>query len=213
MSTTASNQGVRLAPEPQGGVRLPPSAEKIESKFDLSIALALSTWSSLTLAVQNSWGGPESSEKRDWFAGAVSDLFQSTPDADVDYVEEFLLQVMNDEFDVNVEDGSGEEIAARLVGLRKMTLQGDFTMVDEMYARWNERQRKGGDAVRFQHVTRGEEDDDTDWDSGDMDTDEEQDGDDTPMDEAPALPKAPKEKVVPKVDDEGFTEVVGKKRR
>ena len=163
--------------------------------------------------MQNSWGGPESSEKRDWFAGAVSDLFQATPDADVDYVEEFLLQVMNDEFDVNVEDGSGEEVAAKMVGLRKLTLRGDFAMVDEMYARWAERQKKGGDAVRFQHVARGEDDDDTDWDSGDMDTDEDEEGDDTMMGEAPALAKAPREKVQPKVDDEGFTEVVGKKRK
>ncbi|KAL8787853.1 MAG: hypothetical protein Q9195_007593 [Heterodermia aff. obscurata] len=213
MSTTISNGGVRLAPEPRGGVPLPPSPEKISSKFDLSIALALSTWSALTLAVQNSWGGPESSEKRDWFAGAVSDLFQATPDADVDYVEEFLLQVMNDEFDVNVEDGSGEEIAAKMVGLRKMTLEGDFAVVDEMYARWMERQRKGGDAVRFQHVVRGEQDDDTDWDSGDGDTDEDEEMDDAPMDEPPTSPKVTKEKVQPRIDEEGFTEVVGKNRK
>lgn len=190
-----------------------PTVEKIESKFDLSIALALSTWSALTYAVQNSWGGPESAEKRDWFAGAVSDLFQSTPDADVDYVEEFLLQIMNDEFDVNVEDGSGEEIAAKMVGLRKLTLQGDFTMVDEMYAKWIERQKKGGDAIKFQHVANGDDDEDTDWDSGDMDSDDDEGGDDTVMDEAPALAKAPKEKVLPKVDEEGFIEVVGRNRR
>lgn len=189
------------------------TSEKIESKFDLSIALALSTWPALTYAVQNSWGGPQSSEKRDWFAGAVSDLFQATPDADVDYVEEFLLQVMNDEFDVNVEDGSGEEVAAKMVGLRKLTLQGDFAMVEDMYAKWTERQRKGGDAVKFQHVARGEDDDDTDWDSGDMDTDEDEEEEDTTMGEAPALAKPPREKVQPRVDDEGFTEVVGKKRR
>ncbi len=42
-------------------------------------------------------------EKRDWFAGAISDLLVATQGADVDYLEEFLLQVMNDEFDVNVE--------------------------------------------------------------------------------------------------------------
>ena len=143
----------------------------------------------------------------------MSDLFQATPDADVDYVEEFLLQVMNDEFDVNVEDGSGEEIAAKMVGLRKMTLQGDFAMVDEMYAKWAERQRKEGDTVRFQHVVRGEQDDDTDWDSGDADTDEDEEMDDTPIGEAPPLARVSKEKVQPRIDDEGFTEVLSKNRR
>lgn len=120
---------------------------------------------------------------------------------------------MNDEFDVIVEDDSGEQIAAKIVGLRKMTLQGDFKMVDDMYAQWAERQKKGGDMVNMQQVVRGEEDDDTDWDSKDGEDDEDDEDEDVVMDEAPALAKAPKEKLKPKVDDEGFTEVVGKKRR
>lgn len=185
---------------------------KIQSKFDLSIALALSTWPALTHSVQNSWGGPDSSEKRDWFAGAISDLLSSTPDADVEYVEEFLLQVMNDEFDVNVEDGSGEEVAAKIVGLRKLTLQGNFTMVDEMHQRWQERQSRGGSVkINFQLVDRDDDENETEWDSDDVE--EEDDGGDVEMGEAPALVKIPKEKVQPKVDDEGFTEVMGKKRR
>jgi len=140
----------------------------------------------------------------------VSDLIAATPDVDVEYVEEFLLQIMNDEFDVNVEDGSGEEIAAKVVGLRKLILQGDFARVDEMYRQWQERQTKGGSTrIDFQVVERGEDDDDTDWDSDDMEGEDV----DIDMDEAPALVRAPKEKVQPKVDDDGFTEVVGKKRR
>jgi len=140
----------------------------------------------------------------------VSDLIAAAPDADVEYVEEFLLQVMNDEFDVNVEDGSGEEVAAKIVGLRKLTLQGNFAMVDEMHRQWQERQMKGGSTrMNFQVVERDGDEDDTDWDSDDMDDDD----DEVEMDEAPALVRAPKEKVQPKVDDDGFTEVVGKKRR
>ena len=139
-------------------------------------------------------------------------MISTTPDADVEYVEEFLLQIMNDEFDVNVEDGSGEEISAKIIGLRKLTLQGDFAMVDEMYSEWQERQSRGtGAKVNFQHVTRDEDEDETDWDSDDID--EADDNGDVEMGEAPALVKAPKAKVQPKVDEEGFTEVVGRKRR
>lgn len=130
----------------------------------------------------------------------------------MEYLEEFLLQVMNDEFDVNVEDNSGEQVAAKIVGLRKMTLQGDFRIVDEMYARWVERQKKGVEMVKMQHVARDEDDDDTDSDSDDEESDEDEDGD-VAMDEAPPLVEIPKEKVQPKIDEEGFTEVVGKKRR
>ena len=126
-----------------------------------------------------------------------------------------MLQIMNDEFDVNVEDGSAEEIAAKIVGLRKLTLQGDFTMVDDMYSKWQERQSKGGGSgmINFQHVTEDDDEDNTDWDSDDIEGEDDDDDNDVDMGDAPALVKAPKEKVQPKVDDDGFTEVVGKKRR
>ena len=157
--------------------------------------------------MQNSWGGPNSSEKRDWFAGAISDLLAATPDADVEYVEEFLLQVMNDEFDVNVEDGSAEEVAAKIVGLRKLTARGDFGMVDEMFARWEERQRRGGAEVAMRFVEE-EEDEESDFDTEDW-----EDGVDVEMGEAPDLVKVPRERPPPEVDEEGFTKVIGKKKR
>ena len=189
----------------------------MHQKFDLSIALTLNTWPALTLSVQNSWGGPNSAEKRDWFAGAISDLFSSTPNADtiidVEYLEEFLLQVMNDEFEVNVEDGSGEEVAAKIVGLRKLCGRGDFEVVDEMLGRWRERQARGGERVAFRRMREGDDDEEEEEDSDDDEEEEEVDDEDVEMDDAPELVKAPKEKIVPKVDEEGFTEVVGKKRR
>ncbi|MCJ1419703.1 hypothetical protein MMC32_006059 [Xylographa parallela] len=207
MSSTRPPNDPRPAKEPQGGVTLPPTPEKIAAKFDLSIALTLSLWPALSVAVQNSWGGPNSSEKRDWFAGAISDLLAATPDADVEYVEEFLLQVMNDEFDVNVEDGSAEEVAAKIVGLRKLTARGDFGMVDEMFARWEERQRRGGAEVAMRFVEE-EEDEESDFDTEDW-----EDGVDVEMGEAPDLVKVPRERPPPEVDEEGFTKVIGKKKR
>lgn len=117
---------------------------------------------------------------------------------------------MNDEFEVNVEDGSAEPVAVRIVELRKLTLQGDFGEVDTMYEKWVEKQRRGGGAVNFQKIEREDDEDDTDWDSDDMEDEEE---DDVDMDEAPALVKAPKEKIEAEVDEDGFTKVVSKKKR
>lgn len=130
----------------------------------------------------------------------------------MDYVEEFLLQVMNDEFEIVLEDESAQEIAAKIVGLRKLTLQGDFKMVDDMYARWKDRQSGGSGAVMIQHVERGEDEDDTDWDSDDIEG-EEPDKEDVDMAEAPALVQVPWGKPQPEIDDDGFTKVVGKKKR
>ncbi|KAL9126754.1 MAG: hypothetical protein Q9217_004244 [Psora testacea] len=202
MATTSATPRPQLAKE-DGGVALPPSPEKIEAKFGLAIALVLHTWVALTIAVQNSWGGANASEKRDWFAGQILELMAETPDTDVEYLEEFLIGVMNDNFDVHVDDGSAEEIAAKILGLRKLTLQGDFTLVDEMYDKWQERQSKGGDAkVNVKHVEGIEDEQDTDFDSDDVDEEE-----DVEMDQAPSLIKTPKEKVQPKIDEDGFTKV------
>ncbi len=162
--------------------------------------------------MQNYWGGPDSSDKRDWLAGAISELFASRADTDVEDVEEVLLQVMNDEFEVNVEDGSAEDIASRIVGLRKLTLQGDFGEVDKMYEEWVERQARGGGVLKFQKVERGDDDDDTDWDSDDL-GDGEDEGEDVEMNDAPALVKVPKAKAEPQVDEDGFTKVVPRKQR
>ncbi|KAL8658268.1 MAG: hypothetical protein Q9202_007602 [Teloschistes flavicans] len=204
-------------PGPGGGVTLPPTEAQIAQQFDLSIALTLSTWPCLTLAVQNSWGGPISSEKRDWFAGAISDLFASSTTAnsmDVEYLEEFLLQIMLDEFTINVEDDSAAEIAAKIIGLRKMCMRGEFGMVDEMYRRWVER-RGGGEEERVRFHRQIDDDDDDEEDDGEEEDEWngiEDDGD-VDMEEAPQLVKAANQKVVPKVDEEGFTEVVSRKRR
>ena len=132
-----------------------------------------------------------------------------TPDADVEYLEEFMIGVLNDNFDVHVDDGSAEEIAAKIIGLRKLTLQGDFALVNEMYTKWQERQAKGGDKRIAVKQLEGGDDQETDWDS-DSGSEESED---VEMEEAPQLAQIPRNKIVPKVDEEGFTEVVSKKRR
>ena len=117
---------------------------------------------------------------------------------------------MMDEFETRLEDGSPEEVAAKLVGLRKLTLQGEFGLVDEMQRQWEDRQRRGSRAVDVKFVATEEDEDDTDWDSDDLD---EEEVEDTEMGEAPDLMKVQKERAIPEVDEDGFTKVIGKKKR
>ncbi len=78
--------------------------------FARGVIATLELWPALRLAVDESWGGPDSREKRRWLAGEVVDMFEQsipspsrknskieTPDAV--YVEEMLLQVMSDEYE------------------------------------------------------------------------------------------------------------------
>ena len=82
----------------------------------------LSLWTTLRLAVEEGWGGPESPQKRTWLASAIVDAFEEAfnknePVPDTIYVEEMLLQVLSDEFDVVLEDGTAEPVAAGIVQL------------------------------------------------------------------------------------------------
>ena len=78
----------------------------------------LGLWQALTVAVQSGWGGSETLEKRDWFAGAVSTLLADRPDTDQEDLEVFLLQIMEDEFDCRVEDETEIEVARNIMQLR-----------------------------------------------------------------------------------------------
>jgi pre-rRNA-processing protein TSR2 len=80
-------------------------------KWELGVSLLLNFWQPLRDAVSCSWGGPDSEDKRDWLCGVIADLWTEDPEADDETVEERLIQVMEDEFDVNLEDDSAYEVS------------------------------------------------------------------------------------------------------
>ncbi|KAJ9375141.1 hypothetical protein DTO282E5_125 [Paecilomyces variotii] len=196
-----------MASSTQTQEQLQEQATSASAQLDLGISLALNNWPALTLAVQSSWGGPASADKRDWFCGAISDLLNDRPETDAEDLEDVLIQVMNDEFDVVVDDGSAGDVALQIMEMRAQTQRGEFGEIRAMYEAWKEKMdKKGANAAGlFRKVDARDEDQETD-------DDEEEEGD-VEMDEAPALTRAPRERVEPEVDEEGFTKVVGKKKR
>ena len=165
-------------------------------------------WPALTLAVQSSWGGPTSSDKRDWFCGAISELFVERPETDAEDIEEVLIQVMNDEFDVVIDDESAEDVADKIFEIREECVRGDHGTLQAMWEAWG-RKGAGRAANLFKKVDAKDEDQETDEDDGD----DEEDEDDVDMGEAPALVRASHDRPEPEVDEEGFTKVVGKKKK
>lgn len=129
-------------------------------------------------------------------------------------MEELLLQVMADEFECNLEDESEVVVAREMLRCRRELAQGKTERVDRMYEEYMERQaRKGGvdgsglQVVEHVHVARegGADDDDDEDDEDEDDEDVEMDVDETPA--------SSRTKPEPEVDEEGFTKVVGKRRR
>lgn len=193
---------------PSKTIRLEDS--EIPAQIDNLISLHLHLWPALSVAIQNAWGTSSPAlgeDKRAWFAGALSDLFAQNQVRDVEDLEDILEQVMSDEFEVVVDDGSLEEVARKMFSGRAQILKGDASEVARLMSIWEERQKK---KTVIQAVQGPEVDQDTDeeWDGF-------QDTPDVDMDEAPALVDASqtRKKPEPEIDEEGFTKVAAKKKK
>ncbi|KAJ5669720.1 hypothetical protein N7462_010790 [Penicillium macrosclerotiorum] len=181
------------------------SATDANSYLDLAITLALNNWPALTLAVQSNWGGPTSDDKRAWLCGAISDMLSDRPETDAEDLEDVLIQVMNDEFDVVIDDESAGNVAAEIMEFKAQTTRGEFAIIQQMWENWQKKsQQKSSAAKMFKQVEAQDEDQETD-------DDEDSEGDDVEMGEAPSLVRAPREKPEPEIDEDGFT-MVKKKR-
>jgi pre-rRNA-processing protein TSR2 len=180
--------------------------EQLQSALDHSIWYLLSLWPALHVACTSGWGGPDSADKKDWFAGAISDLLTTRPETDAEDLECFLLQIMQDEFDCNVEDETECEVAGNIMLVRKRLME-ERTLaasreVEERYKRRGSMKA----SVRVEEVNQDVDDD------GEVDDD-----DDVDMD-APQLvpsiqPKAIKEKPEPEIDEDGFERVPVRRKR
>jgi pre-rRNA-processing protein TSR2 len=185
--------------------------------FARAVIARLAVWPVLTVAVESSWGGPESKQKRTWMAGEIVDAFGQTTSASAEldeiYIEELLLQMMSDEFDCVVDDLSGEEVAKDIIKLWNDTKDGS---IDQSVKIWEDKEKTmSGKKIQFAQAKRGN---DTDWveDDEEGSSDEDDGGDDDEgedaqmdVDEAPALVER-RERQEPIVDEEGFTLVQGK---
>ncbi|GBE79031.1 hypothetical protein SCP_0202280 [Sparassis crispa] len=167
--------------------------------FARGVIARLAIWPALRIAIAQAWGGPSSIAKSNWLASTLVDAFeQEDPVPDVAYVELMLLQIMEDEFDAVLEDGSAEEVARDVVQLWDEAAVGRTVMV----LAFEEQAEK----VKGKQV-QAEEGAADDSDREDDDDDEGENGED----DAPTLldvQQRPRKEVL-EVDQDGFTIVKG----
>ncbi|KAI0829226.1 Pre-rRNA-processing protein TSR2-domain-containing protein [Trametes gibbosa] len=168
--------------------------------FARGVIARLAYWPALRIAVDQGWGGPESAEKRTWLASVIVDDFEEqTPAPDLVWVEDRLLQIMAEEFDTVLEDGSSEAVAKDVVKLWEEVSTGRTGLMREFEER---AERLGGKKIEVEEAAG----DNSDWEdeSGSEDEDEGEGA-------APELLDPPP-KEQPEVDEDGFTTVKGKGR-
>lgn len=120
---------------PEGANALRFDEEKKQAKFELGVCMAIYKWDELNTAVENSWGGPNSAEKRDWISGIIIELFDDKI-VDIALIEETLLYAMLDEFDTNVDNDSALEIGAMIVKMYRDVQRESYGQIDDLYAQW-----------------------------------------------------------------------------
>lgn len=179
--------------------------------FARGVIARLTLWPALRLAVDQTWGGPESAEKRTWMASVIVDAFdpaESKEEPDDVYVEEILLQTMADEFDAILEDGSAESVAKDITKLWS-EIQG--SKGKEMVDAWESQVKNSkGKKVAYQEIV----DEIAEFDGEEASSDDEDASNDVGTDEdaAPELleSRGLKKDERPEVDEDGFTMVKGK---
>ncbi|KAG0698017.1 Pre-rRNA-processing protein TSR2-domain-containing protein [Suillus ampliporus] len=193
--------------------------------FARGILARLALWPALRIAVHQNWGGPQSAQKQRWLAGVITDEFEASlppisasltalnsnqsipmhpshtlPEPDTEYIEAMLLQIMDDEFEVALEDGSAFDVARDAVRLWNDAKEGNDGYVKDLEM---QAERMKGKMPRYE-VEAGSG---SDWEDSDGD-ESGSDDEDYGKEVVPQLLDHAKQ--VPDTDDDGFT-IVKKK--
>uniref|UniRef100_A0A3Q3M6Z3 Pre-rRNA-processing protein TSR2 homolog n=1 Tax=Mastacembelus armatus TaxID=205130 RepID=A0A3Q3M6Z3_9TELE len=74
--------------------------------FKEGVRAVLHTWPVLQIAVDNGFGGVYGQQKADWMVDVVQQYFHDNADLQQSEVEDFIAELMDQEFDTVIDDGS-----------------------------------------------------------------------------------------------------------
>ncbi|KAM5128860.1 pre-rRNA-processing protein TSR2 homolog [Callospermophilus lateralis] len=136
------------------------AGEDARALFRAGVRAALEAWPALQIAVENGFGGVHSQEKAEWLGGAVEDYFIRNADLELDEVEDFLGELMTNEFDTVVEDGSLPQVSQQLQTMFHHFQKGDGAALREMASHITQRKCKvKATALKTAKETDGDQDD------------------------------------------------------
>lgn len=142
--------------------------------FKKAVHYIIHEWPSLDLAIENGMGGRDAREKRDWMCQTVVTTLCKAKDMDL---EDFLAQMINQEFDTLIEDGSLEYNAKWIEKFYKDCLQGkDQEVVQSIEQAARKKQSLGNMRIPAPVCQTQESSDDDDDDDDDDGMDDDGDG-------------------------------------
>lgn len=99
-------------------IQMPQNGREV---FKKAVNYIITEWPSLELAIENGMGGSQAREKRNWICSTIADVMLKDKDIDL---EDYLAEMINQEFDTLIEDGSLEYNAQWINKFYKDCLQG-----------------------------------------------------------------------------------------
>ncbi|XP_056131483.1 pre-rRNA-processing protein TSR2 homolog [Lampris incognitus] len=99
--------------------------------FRDAVRAALDTWPVLQIAVDNGFGGVYSQQKADWMVDVVQQYFHENVNLQQYEVEDFIADLMDQEFNTVVDDGSLPQVCERLCQLHTQCQQGALEQVKQ----------------------------------------------------------------------------------
>ncbi|XP_044067545.1 pre-rRNA-processing protein TSR2 homolog [Siniperca chuatsi] len=92
--------------------------------FTEGVRAVLHTWPVLQIAVDNGFGGVYGQQKADWMVDVVQQYFHDNADLQQCEIEDFIAQLMDQEFDTVVDDGSLPQVSVSLLEVFSQWQQG-----------------------------------------------------------------------------------------
>merc|ERR1712204_6385 len=96
-----------------------------ENPFHSAVEAVFQNWTALQFAVSQAAAGPQSAAIAKWMVSATVQWFSENKDLEFDEVEDFLLDIVNQEFDVLIDDGSVTETSKLVCDFYRLCSGGD----------------------------------------------------------------------------------------
>ncbi|KAJ8015869.1 hypothetical protein DPEC_G00001010 [Dallia pectoralis] len=105
--------------------------------FTDAVRSVLETWPVLQIAVDNGFGGVYGQQKADWMVDVLQQYFYDNANLQQDEVEDYIADLMDNEFDTVVDDGSLSQVAESISQIFMQCQQGHVAEVKDKIAKLN----------------------------------------------------------------------------
>jgi pre-rRNA-processing protein TSR2 len=96
-----------------------------ENPFHSAVEAVFQNWTALQFATSQGAAGPQSADIAKWMVSATVQWFSENKNLEFDEVEDFLLDIVNQEFDVLIDDGSVTETSKLVCDFYRLCSRGD----------------------------------------------------------------------------------------